>query len=100
MAEPPIRLARLAPLVVEAAGDAVALAILDEAADQLTEAVRALDPRPGERVVTTGGLLGPGGPLTPRLEARLRALGLPLDWVPDGRRGAVALARLAHQGRT
>ncbi|MFJ8715662.1 N-acetylglucosamine kinase [Streptomyces violaceus] len=100
MAEPPIRLARLAPLVVEAAGDAVALAILDEAADQLTEAVRALDPRPGERVVTTGGLLGPGGPLTPRLEARLQALGLPLDWVPDGRRGAVALARLAHQGRT
>ncbi|GGS37492.1 hypothetical protein GCM10010270_03330 [Streptomyces violaceus] len=100
MAEPPIRLARLAPLVVEAAGDAVALAILDEAADQLTEAVRALGPRPGERVVTTGGLLGPGGPLTPRLEARLQALGLPLDWVPDGRRGAVALARLAHQGRT
>ncbi|MFB9537050.1 MULTISPECIES: N-acetylglucosamine kinase [Streptomyces] len=100
MAEPPIRLARLAPLVAEAAGDAVALAILDEAADQLTEAVRALDPRPGERVVTTGGLLGPGGPLTPRLEARLQSLGLPLDWVPDGRRGAVALARLAHQGRT
>ncbi|WP_328344727.1 N-acetylglucosamine kinase [Streptomyces violaceus] len=100
MAEPPIRLARLAPLVAEAAGDAVALAILEEAADQLTEAVRALDPRPGERLVTTGGLLGPRGPLTPRLEARLRALGLPLDWVPDGRRGAVALARLAHQGRT
>ncbi|MGX5211889.1 N-acetylglucosamine kinase [Streptomyces violaceus] len=100
MAEPPIRLARLAPLVAEAAGDAVALAVLDEAADQLTEAVRALDPRPGERVVATGGLLGPGGPLTPRLEARLQALGLPLDWVPDGRRGAVALARLAHQGRT
>ncbi|WP_328409685.1 ATPase [Streptomyces violaceus] len=101
MAEPPIRLARLAPLVVEAAGDAVALAILDEAADQLTEAVRALDPRPGERVVATGGLLGPGGPLTPRLEARLlQSLGLHLDWVPDGRRGAVALARLAHQGRT
>ncbi|MGA5356266.1 N-acetylglucosamine kinase [Streptomyces purpurascens] len=100
MAEPPIRLARLAPLVVEAAGDAVALAILDEAADQLTEAIRALDPRPGERVVATGGLLGPEGPLTSRLEARLRTLGLTLDWVPDGRRGAVALARLAHQGRT
>ncbi|MGI5429357.1 N-acetylglucosamine kinase [Streptomyces sp. CA-179760] len=100
MAEPPIRLARLAPLVVEAAEDTVALAILDEAADQLADAIRALDPHPGERVVATGGLLGPGGPLTSRLEARLRTLGLALDWVPDGRRGAVALARLAHQGRT
>ncbi|MFJ8464426.1 BadF/BadG/BcrA/BcrD ATPase family protein [Streptomyces swartbergensis] len=103
MAEPPIRLARLAPLVVAAAREAedpVALAILDEAADQLTETVRALDPRPGERVVATGGLLGPDGPLTDRLEARLHALGLTLDWVPDGCRGAVALARLAHGGRT
>ncbi|MDQ1015452.1 hypothetical protein [Streptomyces afghaniensis] len=102
MAEAPIRLARLAPLVVAAArdaGDPVALAILDEAADQLTESVRALEPTAGERVVATGGLLGPGGPLTDRLEARLRALGLSLDWVPDGCRGAVALARLAHGGR-
>lgn len=103
MAEPPIRLARLAPLVVAAARDAedpVALAILDEAADQLTETVRALGPRPGERVVATGGLLGPDGPLTDRLEARLHALGLTVDWVPDGCLGAVALARLAHGGRT
>ncbi|MEU2271646.1 BadF/BadG/BcrA/BcrD ATPase family protein [Streptomyces olindensis] len=99
MAEPPIRLARLAPLVVEAAGDAVALAILDEAADHLTETVRALEPGPGERVVATGGLLGPDGPLTSRLEARLHALDLTLDWVPDGCRGAVALARLTHGGR-
>ncbi|MEU0192613.1 BadF/BadG/BcrA/BcrD ATPase family protein [Streptomyces afghaniensis] len=103
MAEAPVRLARLAPLVVAAARDAedpVALAILDEAADQLTETVRALEPSPGERVVATGGLLGPDGPLTDRLEARLHALGLTLDWVPDGCRGAVALARLAHGGRT
>ncbi|MEU6907158.1 BadF/BadG/BcrA/BcrD ATPase family protein [Streptomyces coeruleorubidus] len=103
MAEPPIRLARLAPLVVAAARDAadpVALAILDEAADQLAETVRALNPGPGERVVATGGLLGPDGPLTDRLETRLRALGLTLDRVPDGCRGAVALARLAHGGRT
>ncbi|WDV55216.1 BadF/BadG/BcrA/BcrD ATPase family protein [Streptomyces coeruleorubidus] len=103
MAEPPVRLARLAPLVVATARDAedpVALAILDEAADQLTETVRALDPVSGERVVATGGLLGPDGPLTDRLEARLHALGLTLDWVPDGCRGAVALARLAHGGRT
>ena len=28
--------------------------------------------------------------------ARVRAFGLVLDWVPDGRRGAVALARLEY----
>ncbi|GGX06078.1 hypothetical protein GCM10010383_40130 [Streptomyces lomondensis] len=100
MAEPPIRLARLAPLVAAAAGDAVALAILDEAADHLTATVGALEPGPGERVVATGGLLGPDGPLTTRLETRLHALGLTLDWVPDGCRGAVALARIAHGDRT
>ncbi|MCH5672313.1 hypothetical protein [Streptomyces gilvus] len=96
MAEPPIRLARLAPLVVEAARgkDAVAEAILEGAVDQLVVTVSALDPRPGERVVATGGLLGPEGPLTEPLTARLHALGLTLDWVPDGCRGAVALARL------
>ncbi|TPQ22979.1 N-acetylglucosamine kinase [Streptomyces sporangiiformans] len=96
MAQPPIRLARLAPLVVEAAGrkDAVAGAILDGAADQLIEAVRALAPRPGERIVATGGLLGPHGPLTAPLTGRLQVLGLTLDWVADGCRGAVALARL------
>ncbi|MGW2238048.1 N-acetylglucosamine kinase [Streptomyces sp. NPDC001759] len=97
MAEPPTRLARLAPLVAEAArkGDAVARAILDRAVDQLTDAVRALAPREGERVVATGGLLGPGGPLTDPLTARLDALGLTLDLVADGCPGAVALARLS-----
>ncbi|MES5818573.1 BadF/BadG/BcrA/BcrD ATPase family protein [Streptomyces sp. RG80] len=100
MADPPIRLARLAPLVVEAAGekDAVAMAVLDDAADQLVDAVRALKPRPGEPLVATGGLLGPGGPLTAPLTTRLHPLGLTLDWVADGCRGAVALARLAHGG--
>ncbi|MHC3469636.1 N-acetylglucosamine kinase [Streptomyces sp. 7R007] len=97
MAEPPVGLARFAPLVAEAAGakDAVARRILAEAADQLAATVRALDPRPGERVVATGGLLGPAGPLTGPLTGRLSALGLALDWVPDGSRGAAALARLA-----
>ncbi|MGW2565217.1 N-acetylglucosamine kinase [Streptomyces sp. NPDC001537] len=96
MAEPPTRLARLAPLVAEAARekDPVAEAILDEAAGQLTDTVRALVPQPGERVVATGGLLGPGGPLTARLTTRLQALGLSLDWVADGCAGSVALARL------
>jgi N-acetylglucosamine kinase-like BadF-type ATPase len=100
MAEPPIRLARFAPLVAEAAEkkDAVATAILDEAAGHLADTVRALDPRPGDRIVATGGLLGPDGPLTPRLTTHLRSLGPALDWVADGSRGAVALARLACGG--
>ncbi|MPY54302.1 N-acetylglucosamine kinase [Streptomyces acidicola] len=100
MAQPPIRLARLAPLVAEAAqrDDAVAGAILDEAADQLMETIRALEPRPGERIVATGGLLGPDGPLTAALTSRLQTLGLTLDGVADGCRGAVALARLELGG--
>ncbi len=98
MADPPIRLARLAPLVAEAARDkdAVAEAILEEAADHLLDTIRALDPRPGERIVATGGLLGPEGPLTVPLSGRLQTLGLTLDWVADGCRGAVALARLGY----
>ncbi|WP_329333502.1 ATPase [Streptomyces sp. NBC_00663] len=94
MAEPPIRLARFAPLVAEAARekDVVALTILDEAAAHLADAVRALKPQPDERIVATGGLLGPAGPLT----SRLNTLVPTLDWVPDGCQGAVALARLDH----
>jgi glucosamine kinase len=101
MAEPPTRLARLTPLVAGAAReeDPVAQAILDEAAHQLTDTVRALGPRAGERVVATGGLLGPEGPLTAALTARLRSLGLTLDGVADGCRGAVALARIEYERR-
>ncbi|MEV0225607.1 BadF/BadG/BcrA/BcrD ATPase family protein [Streptomyces sp. NPDC050704] len=98
MADPPVRLARLAPLVAEAARDkdAVAEAILEEAADHLMDTIRALEPGPGERIVATGGLLGPDGPLTVPLSDRLQPLGLHLDWVADGCRGAVALARIGH----
>ncbi|MFJ9539924.1 N-acetylglucosamine kinase [Streptomyces sp. NPDC101225] len=101
MAEPPARLARLAPLVAEAdrAKDGVARAILDEAAERLTDTVRALGPRAGERVVATGGLLGPEGPLTAGLTARLGTLGLTPEWVADGCAGAVALARIAYGDR-
>ncbi|KUL31128.1 ATPase [Streptomyces regalis] len=100
MAEPPVHLARLAPLVTEAARheDALAAGILDAAADHLTATLRALGPRPGERIVATGGLLGPDGPLTAPLTARLHPLGLTVDWVADGARGAVALARLGYDG--
>ncbi|MFJ9713594.1 N-acetylglucosamine kinase [Streptomyces sp. NPDC101234] len=101
MADPPIRLARFAPLVAEAAveKDAVALEILDEAADHLLDTVRALEPGPGERIVATGGLLGPAGPMTVPLTERLHVLGLSLDWVADGGPGAVALARIMYDGR-
>ncbi|WDF42113.1 BadF/BadG/BcrA/BcrD ATPase family protein [Streptomyces sp. T12] len=100
MDRPPVHLAQLAPLVAEAARhkDVAAEAILAAAADHLTDTVRALGPRPGERIVATGGLLGPDGPLTDPLTARLRPLGLTLDWVADGSRGAVALARLGYDG--
>ncbi|MEU9190041.1 BadF/BadG/BcrA/BcrD ATPase family protein [Streptomyces sp. NPDC048484] len=98
MAGPPILLAWLAPLVAEAARgrDPVAEAILEEAVDHLLDTIRALEPHPGEPVVATGGLLGPDGPLTVSLGERLGTLGLRLDWVADGCRGAVALARLGH----
>ncbi|MEU7031205.1 BadF/BadG/BcrA/BcrD ATPase family protein [Streptomyces sp. NPDC046275] len=96
----PVRLAALSPLVVAAAaaGDPVAAELLDRAADELSMTVRALLPRPGEPLVVTGGLLGPGGPLLDRLSARVAALGLVPSPVPDGLAGAVALARLADPG--
>ncbi|WP_367320214.1 N-acetylglucosamine kinase [Streptomyces sp. HUAS ZL42] len=98
MDRPPVQLASLAPLVTEAAQskDALAEAILDKAADHLADTVEALEPRPGERLVMTGGLLGPEGPLTAPLTDRLRPLGLTVHRVTDGCAGAVALARLAH----
>ncbi|MFF2995215.1 N-acetylglucosamine kinase [Streptomyces sp. NPDC057950] len=102
MAQPPITLARLAPLVAEAARDKdpVAEAILCEAVDHLAAAVSALDPRPGERIVVTGGLRGPDGPLSAPLTGRLEDLGLTVERVADGCRGAAALARLGHGGPT
>ncbi|MFB8755234.1 N-acetylglucosamine kinase [Streptomyces nigra] len=97
MGRHPVRLAELAPLVVTAAveGDAVSAAVLATAADHLADLVHALAPHPGERIVLTGGLLGPAGPLTPPLLARLRPLDLTPALVTDGCRGAVTLARLA-----
>ncbi|MFI8964726.1 N-acetylglucosamine kinase [Streptomyces sp. NPDC053493] len=95
-ADRPVRLAELSPLVVgvAAGGDTVAEELLDRAAAELTSTVGALEPRPGEPLVVTGGLLGPGGPLLSRLTDRVRPLGLTPAPVPDGLPGAVALARL------
>lgn len=91
----PVEIARLCPVVVRAAeaGDAVAGAILDEAADHLVETVTVLAPVPGEPLVTTGALLAPEGPLLSRFTARVRPYGLIPAPVPDGLAGAVALAR-------
>ncbi|MFI1091449.1 N-acetylglucosamine kinase [Streptomyces sp. NPDC020917] len=93
--QPPPQLALLSPAAVAAAGegDAVALRLLDEAASLLTAAVGALHPQPGEPLVLTGGLLGPGGPLLSRVRARLAGLGLQLHPTADGAPGAAALAR-------
>ncbi|MFC7216583.1 BadF/BadG/BcrA/BcrD ATPase family protein [Streptomyces polyrhachis] len=98
---PPVRLARHSTAVTAAAraGDAVAAAILDEAADLLAECLTALAPRPGEPLVTVGGLIGTGGPLLPHLTPRLAALGLTPHPVASGLAGAVALAREAAKGR-
>jgi glucosamine kinase len=98
--QPPARLAQLSRQAVEAAdeGDEVALRLLDGAADLLVATVRALDPRPGEPLVLTGGLLGPGGPLLPHVTARLHGLALHIFPVPNGATGAAALARLLLQG--
>jgi glucosamine kinase len=96
-ARPPIDLAAVCPLVTAAAGqgDETARRILRGAAERLATTLRALDPRPGEPLVTTGGLLGPGGPLLPALTGHLAALGLRPVPVRDGAAGAVALARAA-----
>ncbi|WP_431953648.1 N-acetylglucosamine kinase [Actinacidiphila sp. bgisy167] len=100
-AEPPVRLARLSPLAVAADrdGDEVAVALLDDAADQLAATVAALGPRPGEPLVVTGGLLGPAGPLLGRVVARAEEMGLDVLTVRDGGAGALALARLRLSGR-
>lgn len=94
--EHPVRLAALSPFVVaaEEAGDEVARGLLDRAADELAATVGALAPIPGEPLVTSGGLLGPRGPLLERLTVRTRALGLRPEPVTDGAAGAVELARL------
>lgn len=91
---PPAQLARLSTAVVAcaAAGDTVALRLLDRAADLLAGTVAALRPEPGEPLVVTGGLLGPGGPLLDRVTDRLTRHRLHIFPVTDGAAGAAALA--------
>lgn len=93
----PSEVAALAPGVVAAAegGDQMAGAILDRAADELVALVRATMGESGQvEVALSGGLIGTGGPLRTRVEARLADLGdaqvreRPLDPVE----GALGLA--------
>ncbi|WP_217553551.1 BadF/BadG/BcrA/BcrD ATPase family protein [Streptomyces sp. GbtcB6] len=101
MDRPPVRLADLAPLVPSAAAekDAVAAAVLQEAATHLATTLAALGPHRGEVLVVTGGLVAPDGPLLAPLTERLSPLDLTTTPVTDGRAGAVALARLLAIGR-
>jgi len=93
-------LAHLAPLVARTAdnGDPVARRLLSDAAEHLVGTLDALQPRPGETLVTTGGLLGPGGALLGPLTRRLAPRDLRPVPMPDGLAGAVALARRALDG--
>lgn len=72
--QPPIRLARFAPLIGIAAGegDPDALRILDHATAVLVDLAMAAR-KPGERtpLVLIGGVVADGGPLTDRLRAAL-----------------------------
>ncbi|MCU7824653.1 N-acetylglucosamine kinase [Kitasatospora sp. DSM 101779] len=65
-AEPPVRLARLAPLVLDAAaaGESEAKRLVDEAAGHLLATLGTVRPAGSARpVVLAGGVLGPGTPL-------------------------------------
>lgn len=96
-------IAGLAPRVVEAAaaGDEVALTIIEDAAAELALHVRTLHDRGApwpERPVLAlaGGLLVPGRPLRDAVLAAVRRMEVavtPLDRAVDPARGAAALAR-------
>lgn len=79
-AEPPVRLARYAPLVSSACGDGdpVARSVVDRAAALLADTATACR-EPGERgpVVLVGGVLDGAGPVGARVRALLR------DRLPD-----------------
>ncbi|MEJ2217510.1 MAG: BadF/BadG/BcrA/BcrD ATPase family protein [Gemmatimonadota bacterium] len=93
-------IAALARLVSDASTDPVASAILDDAADQLLDHVRALLPSAGGQGVrpplaVAGGALAPDSDLRRRLLQRLHDEAIPVlprDAVVDAARGALGLA--------
>lgn len=102
-AEPPIHLARFAPLVAAAAEahDPAAVEIVEEGVDWLVRTAR--DARsPGERtpVVVIGSVAAAGGVLSERLLAGLAdACGGPVTVASDGAAGAAWLAALELLGQ-
>ena len=70
--EPPIRLARFAPLVSAASGDRAAEAIIEDAASALLGiAMATRDPGEQTPVVLVGSVLGEGSPVGARVRDRL-----------------------------
>lgn len=98
MTQPPPRLARLAPLVLQVAdaGDEVAAGIVESAVQHLARTARALEPDPDQPLVLAGGLIGAEGPLRSRVAAALSPSGRPAVAALDPHQGAaVGAARLA-----
>lgn len=96
-AQPPIRLAELAPLVTDAAkeADPTATAIVDRAACLLADTVAGTRPSLTEPVVLGGGLLVPGNPVGDALRAELTERGhAHLHTAGPGAAGAAWLAAL------
>lgn len=91
-ADPPVALARLAPVVCEAAasGDQVAAALIEAGADRLLGALDALrhDAPDLTVVVLAGGLLLEAGPMRDRMALGLRGRGLEFGEATDGAAGA------------
>jgi glucosamine kinase len=100
-AEPPIRLARFAPLVsTHAAGDQRAARIVADAADLLADLVRHARPA-GERspVVLIGSVVEPGTPVGEALRTRLMAADCrTVLFATDAATGAAWLAALEVLG--
>lgn len=95
-AAPPVRLADLAALVFEAAGDATADAIVRDAGDALARTLAAItSPSVTGPVVLGGGILRNGRALAERLVAASGAT--EVHTVTDGAAGAAVLA-LRHAG--
>ena len=98
--EPPVRLARFAPLVSRAAeeGDPVALGLVVRAADHLCELITRVhlkegQPAGGGPVVLAGSVVGPGTPVEAAVRRRLAELDIgPVLAAGDGAAGAAWLA--------
>jgi N-acetylglucosamine kinase-like BadF-type ATPase len=101
-AEPPIRLARFAPLVSDAAldGDTLATDIVERAARHLVDTAQAArEPGEGTPVVLIGSLLGAGSPVGTLVSRQLtERFAIPVHLATEGAAGAAWLASLELLG--